>query len=576
MPTPILVCGESGTGKEVAARHLHAASERASHPFVAVNCAAIPADMLEIELFGHTRNAFAGAEGHREGLLVSAQGGSVFLDEIGELSAAAQLALTRVLEDRTVRPVGGEQEVPLDLRFVCATSKDLAQEVAAGRFREDLYFRVNVIEIKMPPLRRRGADTLALAELFMSEIARQLGLARLEIDATTRAAILRHRWPGNIRELLNFIERSLIFGRFPLETLAPPPETEIETLEVVERRQILDAWRRRMATGPRRPGGWASRARRWTASAPPGASDMKRGLPSWARSVRVRLLVIALLPMLVLLPLLLGMTVWRWSGKVDDLLTVKVNGDLTIAHQYMARLRENSGDRIEALGASVAFAEGMARPDTGTASDFLERRRRALGFDFLYVVTRSGRIIPSDTPVGADVSARDWPVVRAALDGATRSAVDVFDHEQLAALSPALAERARVPLVPTRAAKPTSRDVVEDGMVLHAAAPVRLPGGQRAAWSEGGCSIAISISSIRSMAWSIAIVACPRAARARRPCSSTTSASRPMCDCSKANARSVPESRRRSGRRCWSGARSGSIVLRGQRLVHLRLRTHRR
>ncbi|SHK89597.1 sensor histidine kinase [Halomonas caseinilytica] len=212
---------------------------------------------------------------------------------------------------------------------------------------------------------------------------------------------------------------------------------------------------------------------------------MKRGLPSWARSVRVRLLVIALLPMLVLLPLLLGMTVWRWSGKVDDLLTVKVNGDLTIAHQYMARLRENSGDRIEALGASVAFAEGMARPDTGTASDFLERRRRALGFDFLYVVTRSGRIIPSDTPVGADVSARDWPVVRAALDGATRSAVDVFDHEQLAALSPALAERARVPLVPTRAAKPTSRDVVEDGMVLHAAAPVRLPGGQRAALVGG-------------------------------------------------------------------------------------------
>ena len=241
MPTPILICGESGTGKEVAARHLHAASERAERPFVAVNCAAIPADMLEVELFGHTRHAFAGAEEAREGLLVSAQGGTVFLDEIGELSSAAQLALTRVLEDRAVRPVGGELEVPLDLRFVCATSKDLAGEVAAGRFREDLYFRVNVIEIRMPPLRRRGADTLALAELFMSEIARHLGLARLEIDASTRAAILRHRWPGNIRELLNFIERSLIFGRFPLETLAPPPEDEIETLETVERRQILDA-----------------------------------------------------------------------------------------------------------------------------------------------------------------------------------------------------------------------------------------------------------------------------------------------------------------------------------------------
>ncbi|MDL4862796.1 cache domain-containing protein [Halomonas elongata] len=212
---------------------------------------------------------------------------------------------------------------------------------------------------------------------------------------------------------------------------------------------------------------------------------MKRVLPAWARSVRVRLLVIALLPMLVLLPLLLGMAVLRWSGKVDDLLTVKVNGDLTIAHQYMARLRENSGDRIEALGASVAFAEGMARPETGSASDFLERRRRALGFDFLYVTTRDGRIIPSDTPSGTDFAAQDWPVVRAALEGTTRSAVDIFDHEQLAALSPSLAERARVPIVPTRAAVPTSRSVVENGMVLHAAAPVRLPDGRRAALVGG-------------------------------------------------------------------------------------------
>ncbi|WP_275288126.1 sensor histidine kinase [Halomonas elongata] len=210
---------------------------------------------------------------------------------------------------------------------------------------------------------------------------------------------------------------------------------------------------------------------------------MKRVMPSWARSVRVRLLVIALLPMLVLLPLLLGMAVLRWSGKVDDLLTVKVNGDLTIAHQYMARLREDSGDRIEALGASVAFAEGMAQ--SGAASDFLERRRRALGLDFLYVVTRRGRIISSDTPSMSGYAARDWPVVRAALEGTTRSAVDVFNHEQLTGLSPSLAERARVPIVPTRAAVPTSRRVVKNGMMLHAAAPVRLPSGQRAALVGG-------------------------------------------------------------------------------------------
>lgn len=241
MPTPVLICGESGTGKEVAARHLHALSDRAARPFVAINCAAIPADLLEVELFGHTRTAFPGTEAMREGLLVSAQGGTVFLDEIGDLTPAAQMALGRVLEDRAVRPVGSEREVPLDLRFVFASSKELSAEVAAGRFREDLFFRVNVLDIRMPPLRQRGGDTLELAELFMAELAAQLGLPPLAFDAATRAAVLRHRWPGNIRELLNFIERSLIFGRFPLETLAPPPSGEIEPLETVERRQILAA-----------------------------------------------------------------------------------------------------------------------------------------------------------------------------------------------------------------------------------------------------------------------------------------------------------------------------------------------
>ncbi|MGX9854457.1 sigma-54-dependent transcriptional regulator [Limimaricola variabilis] len=241
VPSPVLLTGESGTGKEVAARHLHGLSERAAGPFVPVNCAAIPADMLEIELFGHTRGAFPGADAPREGLLVSAQGGTVFLDEIGELSASAQTALRRVIEDRAVRPVGSERERPLDIRLVFATSKNLPEEVAAGRFREDLWFRVNVLEINMPPLRRRGADTVDLARLFVTELASQLGLPGIDIDAAARAAILRHDWPGNIRELRNFVERALIFGRFPVEQLSPPPSGPIEPLDDVERREILSA-----------------------------------------------------------------------------------------------------------------------------------------------------------------------------------------------------------------------------------------------------------------------------------------------------------------------------------------------
>jgi len=224
VPTPVLIIGESGSGKEVTARHMHAASDRAGKPFVPVNCAAIPQDLLEIELFGHTRGAFPGANAPREGLLVSAQGGTAFLDEIGDLSPAAQRALVRVLEDRSLRPVGSEHEVPLDLRFVLATSKDLAREVAEGRFREDLWFRINVLEI------------------FLDDFSRQLSLPPLAIDSEVRAAILRHRWPGNIRELRNFVERSVILGRFSLETLAPVAGgQDIEPLDAVERREILAA-----------------------------------------------------------------------------------------------------------------------------------------------------------------------------------------------------------------------------------------------------------------------------------------------------------------------------------------------
>lgn len=241
LPTPVLIHGESGTGKEVAARFLHAVSERRDRPFVPINCATIPADLLEIELFGQRRGAFAAGEPRREGLFVSAEGGTVFFDEIAELPKPAQAALLRVLEDQTIRPVGSEREVPLDLRFVFATGKHLATEVEAGRFRDDLFFRVNVLEIQMPPLRARDTDILDLAGMLMTEIAAALGLEPLEIGSPVRAALLRHDWPGNIRELRNFIERSLIFGRFSLDTLGGGGPSSIEPLETIERRHILQA-----------------------------------------------------------------------------------------------------------------------------------------------------------------------------------------------------------------------------------------------------------------------------------------------------------------------------------------------
>ncbi len=215
VPTSVLITGESGTGKEVTARSIHTLSDRGDKPFVPVNCAAIPPEMIESELFGHVKGSFTGAETGRDGLFLHAQGGTLFLDEIGELPLAMQSKLLRVLEDRRVRPVGSEREVPVDLRFLFATNAKLESRVERGEFRADLYFRLNVIQLHLPPLRHRGDDVQELAELFMGRLSLKLGMPPVPFSAHERAMLARYDWPGNVRELRNVIERTLILGRFP-------------------------------------------------------------------------------------------------------------------------------------------------------------------------------------------------------------------------------------------------------------------------------------------------------------------------------------------------------------------------
>ena len=245
LPTSVLITGQSGTGKEVAARMLHALSDRSDEPFVPVNCAAIPPDMIESELFGHVKGAFTGAQASRDGLLQHAQGGTLFLDEIGELPLAMQSKLLRVLEDKRVRPVGAEREIPVDLRFLFATNADLNVQVERERFRADLFFRINVMQIHLPPLKDRGDDVQELAALLMRRLSQQLGMPPLPIDERAHAMLAHYEWPGNVRELRNVIERSLILGRFP-DQFGTEGSTQMKngaSLADVERRHILTVLR---------------------------------------------------------------------------------------------------------------------------------------------------------------------------------------------------------------------------------------------------------------------------------------------------------------------------------------------
>jgi DNA-binding NtrC family response regulator len=215
----VLLMGESGTGKELVARAIHWNGARAGRSFVAVNCAALPDALLESELFGHEKGAFTGAVQKRRGLVAEAEGGTLFLDEIAEMPVALQAKLLRVLQDRVVRPVGGREEFTVDFRLISATNRDLPDLVRSGRFREDLYYRLAVIPIRLPSLRERPEDIALLARHFLQRAAATLGKRVDDFDEAAMAWLQQHRWPGNIRELENVVERAVTLARGPRITV---------------------------------------------------------------------------------------------------------------------------------------------------------------------------------------------------------------------------------------------------------------------------------------------------------------------------------------------------------------------
>jgi two-component system response regulator HydG len=222
--TSVLVCGESGTGKELVARTLHRRSRRAANPFVPINCSALPHALLESELFGHTEGAFTGARGRRKGLFLQADGGTLFLDEIGDLPIELQPKLLRVLESRAVRAVGSDVETSADVRVIAATHRDLESDVEAGRFRQDLFFRVNVIQLRLPPLRARGTDVLVIAQRSIEELSERSGKKVTGFTEKVAERLLAYPWPGNVRELRNAMEHALALTRFDRIAVEDLPE----------------------------------------------------------------------------------------------------------------------------------------------------------------------------------------------------------------------------------------------------------------------------------------------------------------------------------------------------------------
>jgi len=252
----VLVSGESGTGKELVARALHRRSKRSTGPFVAINCAAMPEQLLESELFGHTKGAFTDARSARPGLFVQAKGGTIFLDEIGDMPIGLQPKLLRALQERMVRPVGGDTETAIDVRVVAASNRDLETAIEERKFREDLYYRINVIHVELPPLRARGADVLLLATHYLEHFAAQSQKDVRSLDAEAAEKLSSYAWPGNVRELANCMERAVALTRNESIGVTDLPEkirsyrtshvlvaatdpTELVPMEEVEKRYIL-------------------------------------------------------------------------------------------------------------------------------------------------------------------------------------------------------------------------------------------------------------------------------------------------------------------------------------------------
>ncbi len=248
---PVMIRGETGTGKEVVAREIHQLRARPGARFVAVNCAALPEHLLESELFGHARGAFTGAHAAHTGLFVQANGGTLLLDEIGDMSLPLQGKLLRALQERRVRPVGGAIEVPFDARLVCATHRNLEEMVAAGTFREDLFYRIDVIDVEVPPLRTRGLDVLTIAESVIADRSARESRAAPRLSAATKELLLDYSFPGNVRELINAIDHALALGHGPaIEPADLPmrivrhgpalaPSSPLEPLETISRRYML-------------------------------------------------------------------------------------------------------------------------------------------------------------------------------------------------------------------------------------------------------------------------------------------------------------------------------------------------
>jgi two-component system response regulator HydG len=220
----VLIQGETGSGKELVARAIHRASTRASGPFVAINCAAVPATLLEAELFGHMKGAFTDAKQQRAGLFLEASGGTLFLDEIGDMPLEMQSKLLRALQERRVRPVGSNTEVPFDARIFAATHRDLEAEVRAGRFRQDLFYRINVVCVDIPPLRERDGDILRLADHFLARFCEEAQRPKVRLSTQVAERLLAHDWPGNVRELENCMERLAALSRYDVAVCQDLPE----------------------------------------------------------------------------------------------------------------------------------------------------------------------------------------------------------------------------------------------------------------------------------------------------------------------------------------------------------------